>query len=183
MRTGIVLAGGKSLRMGTDKGLIKAKGKMLIEHVIDAMKPLVNDIILVSNEKKYDQLGHRRVEDEFQNYGPLAGLYSGLKHSKSESNLVLSCDVPSIQTKVLKKLIEIDDSSYDVVQVESQHQTMPLIALYKKSCMKTFLTLLQKNERRLRFAVNQMHTKTLVLDSKWQELVRNFNTKEDLKAF
>ena len=90
--TGIVLAGGKSSRMGSDKGLLTINGKMFIEHVVDAMKPLVDNIIIVSNNKMYDQFGYERIEDEIINSGPMAGLYSGLKHSESEYNLVLSCD-------------------------------------------------------------------------------------------
>jgi len=179
--TGIVLAGGKSSRMGSDKGLLTINGKMFIEHVVDAMKPLVDNIIIVSNNKMYDQFGYERVEDEIINSGPMAGLYSGLKHSESEYNLVLSCDIPLIKTKVLKKLTDTDYRNYDVVQIQSQHKTMPLIAVYKKQCMDKCLELLEQDEKRLRVAVSQLKSKTILIESELDNFVRNVNTKEDLK--
>ena len=178
--TGIVLAGGKSSRMGSDKGLLKINDKTFVEHVIDAVKPLVDKIIIVSNNKDYDQFGYRRVEDSIKDSGPLAGLYSGLKHSRAEYNLVLSCDIPMITTEILKKLVDADFENYEVVQIESNTKTMPLIAMYKKQCMRKCLELLQQGERRLRVAVNQLKTKTILIDTEFDQFVKNVNTKEDL---
>jgi molybdopterin-guanine dinucleotide biosynthesis protein A len=180
--TGIVLAGGKSSRMGSDKGLLKFGDKTFVETIIAAMKPLVNKIIIVSNNPEYDQLGYLRVEDDIKDSGPLAGLYSGLKHSDSEYNLVLSCDIPMIKTEVLEKLIDTDYKQYEVTQIESQNKTMPLIAIYQKQCMQKCLELLQQGERRLRVAVNQLKTKTILIDSKLDPFVKNINTKDDLKT-
>jgi len=178
--TGIVLAGGKSSRMGSDKGLLTINSKMFIVRVIDALKPLVDDIIIVSNNKTYDQFGYQRVTDIFKDSGPLAGLYSGLYHSETEFNLVLSCDIPMITTEVLYKLVDTDYKNYDVVQIQSEHKTMPLIAIYKKTCLNKCLELLKQGERRLRFAVSQLNTKTIIIDSEWSKLVRNINTVEQL---
>lgn len=179
--TGIILAGGKSSRMGSDKGLLQLNGKTFIEHVIDAMKPLVNNIIIVSDNTAHNKFGHERIADVMKNAGPLAGLYTGLNHSKTEHNLVLSCDIPLISTSILKQLIETDYQNYDVVQIESEGKTMPLIAVYKKYCMHTCWELLQIGERRLRFAVSQLNTKSVPIDQKWSAQVKNVNTKEDLK--
>lgn len=180
--TGIVLAGGKSSRMGSDKGLIKIDNKTFVENVIAAMSPLVNEIIIVSNNTEYDQFGFYRVEDDIKDSGPLAGLYSGLKHSDSEFNLVLSCDIPMIKTEILEKLIEADYKNYEVTQIESHNKTMPLIAIYHKHCMHKCLELLQQGERRLRVAVNQLKAKTILIDSELDSFVKNVNTKEDLKT-
>jgi molybdopterin-guanine dinucleotide biosynthesis protein A len=180
--TGIVLAGGKSSRMGSDKGLIKIDNKTFVENVIAAMEPLVNEIIIVSNKPEYDQFGFYRVEDDIKDSGPLAGLYSGLKYSNSEFNLVLSCDIPIIKTEILEKLIEVDYKNYEVTQIESHNKTMPLIAIYQKQCMHKCLELLQQDERRLRVAVNQLKTKTIVIDSEYDPFVKNVNNKEDLKT-
>lgn len=180
--TGIVLAGGKSSRMGSDKGLLTINDKTFVEHVIVAMKPLVDKIIIVSNNKDYDQFGYRRVDDSIKDSGPLAGLYSGLKHSETEFNLVLSCDIPMIKTEILKKLVDADLENHEVVQIESNTKTMPLIAMYKKQCMHKCLELLQQGERRLRVAVNELKTKTIIIDAEFDQFVKNVNTKEDLKT-
>ncbi len=180
--TGIVLAGGKSSRMGSDKGLLTINDKTFVEHVIVAMKPLVDKIIIVSNNKDYDQFGYRRVDDSIKDSGPLAALYSGLKHSETEFNLVLSCDIPMIKTEILKKLVDADLENHEVVQIESNTKTMPLIAMYKKQCMHKCLELLQQGERRLRVAVNELKTKTIIIDAEFDQFVKNVNTKEDLKT-
>lgn len=180
--TGIILAGGKSARMGTDKGFVMLNSKTFIAHIIDVLKPMVNDIVIVSNNSDYDVYNLSRIDDIFENAGPLAGLYSGLKHSKSEFNLVLSCDVPLISNKVLNKLIEEFDKKMDVIQIQCQGKTMPLIAIYKKQCSKTLLELLHKGERRLQMAVEHLNTKTITLDHDLEYHVKNINTTEELKA-
>lgn len=179
--SGIILAGGKSSRMGADKGLLVLEGKTFVEHVIMAMKPLVDDIIIVSDDEAYDQFGYERIDDLIKDAGPVAGLFAGLKHSKTDYNLVLSCDVPLITTEILKELIATNYKSFDVVQVQSGEKTMPLIALYHKSCWQLCLDLLKENERRLRVVVGKFKTKSIILLSEFDTCVKNVNTKDDLK--
>lgn len=179
--TGIILAGGKSSRMGTDKGLLKFNDKSFIEYSIAAMKPLVSQIIIISNNADYDKFNLKRVEDLIKDAGPLAGLYSGLKVSKTEYNLVLSSDIPLIRTEILKKLIKECEDNFDVIQIMSKNKSMPLIALYRKRCEKVFHHLLQNNERRLQVAVIQCKVKNIVLNPSLELFVTNINTPEDLE--
>jgi len=104
--TGIILAGGKSSRMGTDKGFVLYKNKSFIQHIIEALQPLVDEIIIVSNNPDYDIFGLKRVSDLIENAGPLAGVYTGLDYSETENNLVISCDVPLINSETLTLLID-----------------------------------------------------------------------------
>jgi molybdopterin-guanine dinucleotide biosynthesis protein A len=178
--TGLIIAGGKSTRMGSDKGLLIFNNRSFMSHIIAAVKPLVTDIIIVSNNSAYDQFGYKRVEDLIENAGPLAGLYSGLYHSKTKYNLVLSCDVPLINSLVLSQLIDEFEEEIDVIQIQSQNQTMPLIAIYKKDCFNKFKKLLLEGEKRLQIAVEQLNTKTIVIDSEMDRYVKNINTVKDL---
>ena len=178
--TGIILAGGKSSRMGSDKGFINLKSKPFIAHIIEAMKPLVNNIIIVSDNKNYDKFGYQRVNDIIKNAGPVAGLYSGLSNSKTIYNLALSCDIPLIKSFILKRLIEEFDTNYDMIQLQSENKSMPLIAIYKTHCLRTFETQLNKNEKRLRVAVEQLKNKTFTIDSECNQYVKNINTVAQL---
>lgn len=180
--TGIILSGGKSSRMGTDKGFLMYEGKRFVEYSIEALKPLVSNVIIVSDNEDYDAFGLKRIEDIIKNAGPLAGIYSGLKHSSAVYGLVLSCDIPLINSKVLEKLIDAIDPDSEVIQIESQGKSMPLIALYKKSCEPIFLKLLKQGERRLQFAVNQCKVKHVLLTSEDELYAKNINTPEQLKA-
>lgn len=178
--TGIILAGGKSSRMKSDKGLLVLNESLFVEHIIDALTPLVNNIIIVSNSSHYDEFGYKRVNDLIKDSGPVAGIYTGLKNSKTEYNLILSCDIPQIKTEVLEMLIINADINSDIIQIESQGKTMPLIAMYKKHCLTSFKELLDKGEKRLRFAVAQLNTKTIIIDSEMDQYVKNINTIEQL---
>ena len=179
--TGIILAGGKSSRIGSDKGFLSLNEATFISHIIKAIKPFVNDIIIVSNNSDYDVYKLKRVADIIEDAGPLAGLYSGLNESETESNLVLSCDVPLVNGAVLNKLIKGFDAEKDIIQLKSKNRTMPLIAIYKKQCLHHCQDLLLKGERRLRTAVEQLNTKTIELESELDPYVRNINTTLELK--
>lgn len=179
--TGIILAGGKSSRIGSDKGFVLLKNKPFIQHIIEAVQPLVDEIIIVSNNPDYDIFMLKRVNDLMEDSGPLAGLYTGLHYSNTKNNLVLSCDVPFINTETLRKLTEQKEENADIIQLESKGKTMPLIAMYKKRSESKFFELLQQGERRLRFAVNQCKVKTIVLSAALEKFTTNINTLNDLK--
>ncbi|WP_166965180.1 molybdenum cofactor guanylyltransferase [Yeosuana marina] len=179
--TGIILAGGKSSRMGTDKGFLKLNRKSFVEYSIEAMKPLVSQMMIVSNNADYDAFKLKRVEDVIKNSGPLAGIYSGLSHSKTDYNLVLSCDIPFIKTSILEMLINAQDGDADIVQILSDGKPMPLIALYKKRCETIFYNLLQNDERRLHVALNQCIVKNIELNPECDVFTTNINTPEELK--
>ena len=85
--TGIILAGGKSSRMGTDKGFVIYKNKAFIQHIIEAINPLVDDIIIISNNPDYDVFRLKRFDDIIENAGPLAGVYTGLHFTKILQNI------------------------------------------------------------------------------------------------
>ena len=180
--TGIILAGGKSSRMGKDKGFLKLNGTSFVEYSIKAMKPLVSQMMIVSNNPDYDVFKLKRVDDIIKDSGPLAGIYSGLKHSKTNYNLVLSCDIPLIKKEILKKLVEVEDENFDIVQIESNGKSMPLIALYKKHCETIFYKLLQNNERRLQTAVSECNVKNIILNSENALFTTNINTPKELKT-
>ncbi len=178
--TGIILSGGKSSRMGTDKGFLSFNRTLFIQHSINALNPFVDETIIVSNNKDYDVFDLKRIEDDIENAGPLAGIYSGLKQSKTNFNLVLSCDIPLINSIILQKLIDAIDDDSEIIQMESHGKTMPLIALYKKQCEPIFLKLLNEGERRLQFAVNQCQVKNIILNDNEAYFTKNINTPKEL---
>ena len=179
--TGIVLAGGKSSRMGKDKGFLEFNGKTFMSLIVEALEPIVGTIIIVSNNSDYDVFNLKRVDDIMKDSGPLAGLYTGLFHSETENNIVLSCDVPLINTEVLMELINEFNTETEAIQIESKGKTMPLVAMYKKQCMHPLLKQLQQGERRLTVAIKQLKLKSLKLKPELEQYVRNVNTLNELK--
>lgn len=179
--TGIILAGGKSSRMGTDKGFLMLNDKPFVQYSIEALKPLVSEIIIVSDDSNYDAFGLKRVNDITKNAGPIVGICSGLEASSTDYNLILSCDIPLINSEILKKLIAAADDDSEIIQIENHGKTMPLIALYKRHIKETFNEFLQKDERRLRVAVKACKSKNIILEKEHKFSTMNVNTKEELK--
>lgn len=179
--TGIVIAGGKSQRMGSDKGAIEFNGKTFMQHSIDALTDITNDVFIVSNSSTHDCFNLKRVNDIVENSGPLAAIYTGLFYTKTSYNIILSCDIPLIHQSILNELITQYTDEYDVIYVEANKKAMPLIALYHKRCAKTCLELLNSGEKRLSKLTNRLHSKTIVLDESLEKFTSNINTPYELK--
>ncbi len=180
--TGIVLAGGKSRRMSTDKALLLFKGKPFLSHVIEALMPMADEILIVSDNKKHGEFNFKRVSDTMIDAGPLSGLHAGLKHSNTELNIILSCDVPLIQTSVLEIILANNTDENDVIQIEEEGKSHPLIALYKKRVTPHLLVALQKGERKLSKALIGLNVKSISISKSHYEALRNINTRSDLKS-
>lgn len=180
--TGIILAGGKSERMGTDKGLLVLNGKTFISHIYDAMKPIVGDnIMVVSSNADYDTFGYNRIEDLIADKGPVGGLYTALKQSKTKFNLVLSVDVPLVSTELLAWLLENHHESYLMTQVQSNDKASPLIAVYDRAVRIPLGERLAGNQLKLRGLLEEINYQTLDIPEKWNNQIKNINTDEDYK--
>lgn len=139
--TAIILAGGKSTRMGYDKAFIKIGGKTIIERTIATLKPIFDDIIIVANEPgKFKGLRVKVVKDIKPNCGPISGIHSGLVHSKTEINFVVACDMPFLNPLVIKYMLQIANG-YDMVVVKLKRGLQMLCAVYDKN----LISLLEKN--------------------------------------
>ena len=133
--TSIVLAGGKSLRLGRNKALEKIGGRLLIERVIERLARLGNDIIIVtSSSSELPDLGVKMVTDSYPGKGNLVGIYSGLKEISSHKALVVGCDMPLLNVALLRHLMELS-TGYDVVIPRVANELEPLHAVYSKNCL------------------------------------------------
>ncbi|MGR9053704.1 MAG: molybdenum cofactor guanylyltransferase MobA, partial [Gammaproteobacteria bacterium] len=107
--TGVVLAGGQARRMANrDKGLVLFRGYPMIGYMINAMEPLVDDIIVSANRnrKTYEQFGWPVIADQHTTFdGPLAGILAAMRHTDADILLVSPCDSPLIKTYHLSKLL------------------------------------------------------------------------------
>jgi len=128
--TAIILAGGKSSRIGSDqdKAILKLNGKRLIDIVISKLKHIVGDnIIIVGPPEKYPS--YKQV------VRLLVGLYSGLKTSASRYNLVVGCDMPFIKVELLQYMRDKIDSNDIIIPRYAKSYVEPLCAIYSKDCL------------------------------------------------
>jgi molybdenum cofactor guanylyltransferase len=106
----IILSGGKSSRMGTNKALLKLNEKTTIERMVDTLKIYFDDIILVTNDmESYQFLGVKMVSDHYPGKGPLAGFHAGLMASDYDVNFITACDMPFISGELAANLVNMID--------------------------------------------------------------------------
>ena len=175
-----ILCGGKSIRMQSEKGLALYKNKPFIEHIIEAVLPLTATIQLITNSDDYDYLKYDTIKDIIIDKGPIGGIYSALVHSKTEMNLILSCDIPLISTKILQQLIEKHNSSFDVSVFEDTNRIHPLIGIYSKNILAVLKKAIDANELKMMcFISNIKHQLIPILDAK-RHLFKNINSVAEL---
>ncbi len=126
----IILAGGKSKRMGRDKKFIKLRGKYFIEHVIKTAEKISDDVIISVNKAENLPTPHKLAVDVYDIRAPLVGIYSALKYCKYDYTCILPCDAPLAKSEVfiymLKKI-----GNYDGVVPKDGDYIEPLHAVYK----------------------------------------------------
>src|SRR5690554_2437231 len=185
--TAIILAGGKSSRMGTDKGLVLLNRKPIIQHIIEAVqKTEINDILIISNNLAYKQFGLPVYSDIIKESGPLGGIYTGLVNSTTSRNMILSCDIPFINDEVMNVLLE-DQSQSPITVLKYKDRIHPLIGIFNTSIIPDLQAQISKNNLKVRELIQFKNATILDLETKilgiQSQVVANVNTKEDLKEY
>jgi molybdopterin-guanine dinucleotide biosynthesis protein A len=150
--TSIILAGGKSLRLGRSKLLETIGGKSLIEWVVNRLAIISTEIIIATAHGEaipcFSSVGIKPVADIYPGKGPLAGIHSGLIISSSPQAIVVGCDTPFLSVGLLKYMTQALADS-DVALPRIGEMIEPLCAVYSKSCLAPIQELLEQNERRI----------------------------------
>jgi molybdopterin-guanine dinucleotide biosynthesis protein A len=145
--TSVILAGGKNLRLGRNKALEAINGTSLIERVIDRLKPLSEKILIVTSAGQaifpFPE-GAEVVEDLEPDKGPLAGIYTGMLASSSSHIITVACDMPFLNTELLRYMLEICGDYDAVVPRLDDGKVEPLHAVYSRSCIDKMRTQLGK---------------------------------------
>jgi len=131
----VVLAGGRSSRLGQDKAFLRINGQFLIERILEKLAQLSDEVIVVTNEtEKYAQFEAIVVGDVFPGTGALGGIYSGLRAASSNHSLVVACDMPFLNLSLLRYMQGLAPN-YDVVIPRVGELTEALHAFYSRDCL------------------------------------------------
>lgn len=141
--TGIVLRGGRSIRMGRDKGALPLGDGTLIEHIVATLRTVSTDVLIVGRR---DQ--EATVHDAIEDQGPLGGIAAGLAASKTDLNFVVACDMPLIKPAVLERLASLIGDDDICVAVVDGHASV-LCGVYRSSVATHAQALLDAGERRV----------------------------------
>jgi molybdopterin-guanine dinucleotide biosynthesis protein A len=185
--TGVILAGGKSSRMGQNKALMPLGGKRLVDRVVEVMRSVFDDLLMVTNTPDvYADLGLPMVRDVWPEKGSLGGVYSAIYHVATPYCLVVACDMPFLRAAVLRYLItQIAD--YDVVVPDVLGELQTLHAIYSKACLQPIERRLAMNRLRIVGFFPDVRVRTVTaseLEPYDPELLafQNLNTPEEFQA-
>lgn len=188
--SGIILAGGKSSRLGRNKILETVGQRSLLQQVLERLNPLCDDIIIVTSQERAalplnPRPGLRITKDIFPGRGPLGGIYTGLSSSASLFNIVVAGDLPFLNRELLQYMIQLAPG-YDLVVPRMGNKIEPLHAVYARSCINPIKTMLEQN----RLSVNELSESVKTRYVEADEIDRfdpghlsffNINTEADLE--
>lgn len=177
-----VLCGGKSSRMGTDKGLALYHGKEMVRHLIDVLEPLFSEVVLIANNPAYTKFGLPVYHDLICGTGPMGGIFTGLKNSDSSWNFFIACDMPFMSDRVIGKLQNETD---DVDAIVALHHALqePLCTFYNKSCISFIEKQMAVNNFKLQDLLSVIRVKNVDVSDTFlpgQDPFRNINTLDEL---
>lgn len=145
----VVQAGGRSSRMGRDKGLVTLAGKPLVQHVIDRLGRLADEIVITTNEPEaYRPLGFRIASDPEPGAGALAGLLTALRAAAGDPVLIAACDMPFASPRLAAQMLGWTPPAQAVVP-RHDGEFEPLFAVYRQACIPAIERALRRGDRRV----------------------------------
>ncbi|RVU90200.1 molybdenum cofactor guanylyltransferase [Flavobacterium columnare] len=180
---GYILAGGKSSRMGTDKGLLLLNNIPFVTHIQNVLKTICKTIQIVTNNLEYKKTGYNIIKDIIIEKGPVGGIYTALSHSKTTYTLIVSVDSPLITEKLIKELIVNHISQNASVTIFGTEKIeIPLIGVYNTDLKFFFEEATIHNRLKLRELLKEIKTQKITISKEFESQLQNINTKEDYKT-
>jgi len=178
----IILAGGKSSRMGVEKDSLEIHGTSMLNNLCELLRPQFDELMVCTGQRNLLlPEGVINVKDVVPEKGPLMGIYSGLESSSNQINFVMAVDIPDINFFTIRELLRWS-AEYDIVLTSVKKRfTEPLFAVYNKSVAGKIKELLDKDKRKVSGLFELVKTKIVTIrDADWYY---NINTPEDYKRY
>jgi molybdopterin-guanine dinucleotide biosynthesis protein A len=177
--TGIILTGGNSSRMGTDKALLEWKGVPFLEIIISNLRPVCKHIIIVGDRPEYHHFGIPVYDDLIPNAGPLGGIYTGLKSSTTLRNFVIPSDMPFLGHEMIRNIIDSDAEKEAVIPVVDNRE-QPLSALYSKEITGKLEGMVNSGTRKVSFFVKSLDIHRFIVEIADKHQFLNINHRYQL---
>jgi len=147
--TGIILSGGKNLRMGQNKAFLEVQGERIIDRIKRIFVDLFEEVLLVTNSPRdYLDLNLRIVTDLYREKGALGGIFTGLFHASFSHAFVTACDMPFLHKELISHLVRLSPA-YDIVIPRTDDGLQPLHAVYSQKCLPFMEDLLRRGNLKI----------------------------------
>lgn len=182
--TGILLAGGKSSRMGREKGLIRLGKGYLYQYPLKVLEHFCNEILISTCNKLNIRENYQQICDEVPGRGPAGGISTCLQKSSSELNIILSYDLPFVDIRLVRFLIDSMEDYDVVVPTAIPGKVEPLCGIYRKQVGDTMKELIASGEYAVHKVFQKVKTRIIAIDDSFSfyhsRLFLNINSEEDL---
>ncbi|QNL47996.1 molybdenum cofactor guanylyltransferase [Olivibacter sp. SDN3] len=176
-----VLAGGKSTRMGVDKGLVVLKGKPMISYILETLQRARLNVSIVANNDAYKDFGLPVYADVVLEKGPMGGLLTAMRNAASEVILLISCDMPLISPEAINSLLSFLDKE-KIVATAIENKVNPLFALYPRKLKSNVEAYVISGRLKMTdFILDNPHLLLLSFAQEMSWCFKNVNTPIDLE--
>ncbi|MCI8660476.1 MAG: molybdopterin-guanine dinucleotide biosynthesis protein B [Lachnospiraceae bacterium] len=156
----VILAGGKSRRMGTNKAELTMNGVRFLDKLVWELSGFEELWVSVDDEERHSEIEYPMVSDAFGDCGPIGGICSAFLVSGADALVVVPCDVPLFSEKLARALCHCLEEGGDVaIAVTEDGREHPLCGVYKKSCQKILEMCIRKKDYKMRNALERMEVK------------------------
>ncbi|PKO50428.1 MAG: molybdenum cofactor guanylyltransferase MobA [Betaproteobacteria bacterium HGW-Betaproteobacteria-21] len=184
--TGVVLAGGLARRMGgVDKGLIAFAGKPMVAHVLERLRPQVDEILINANREieQYAAFAYPVIPDKIEGFaGPLAGLHRGMCAANHPFVMTVPCDSPFLPTDLAGRLLQaLQQADADLAVAKTGTQVHPVFCLCRTNLKNHLQDYLQSGGRKIDAWYGTLKVVEVAFDDQ-PHAFANINTLEELES-
>ena len=155
--TGVILAGGKNSRMGSDKAILDLDGEPFIKRIAGVLNSVFESTIIISDKvDDYKFLGLPIYPDIYKNCGPLGGIHTALSNVKTDLVFVVSCDLPMIKPEIIRQLLTFTNDSTNVIIPTYQDRIQPLCGIYSLNSISSLETYITSGGRKVLDFINSL---------------------------
>lgn len=180
--TGVILAGGRSRRMGQDKATLEIGGEMNIARILAMMRSLFPSVLIAGDRPDLACPEVPAIPDIYPG-SALGGIHGGLAAASTPWIFVLPCDLAFPDPELVRFILQHREG-YDVVLPRTAQGLEPVFALYHKNCLGAMAGMLARGDYRIYDFYDQVRVRYLdaeILPPGWQRALFNLNTPEDLR--
>lgn len=182
MIRGLVLAGGKSSRFGTDKALANYNGATFIERAVSVLAALrLKPIVVTRKGADYSLAGCTMIYDKLPDKGPLGGIYTAMSIFKNTAFLVLTCDMPALTPAVISDLLKDHKPHFGATVYSIDGSSIePFPGIYDPLLFEIIRDGLKSDDLSMQSLLDKVPAKKVVLWKGDPAIFSNINRKEDL---
>jgi hypothetical protein len=185
---GLILCGGNSSRMGTDKAFLQYHQKEQYKYIASLFINLNIPVLISCNESQQEKISNDYValidDEEYKNNGPISGLLTAFKNYHEDSFILLGCDYPLIQQHHIDTLFSLSGYGFDAVCFVRQSNTSlhePLITFYSNAFKEKLLASFQQGKSSIKRILSEVNTLKIITED--EDFLKSFDTPQDFHSF